>query len=64
MDARALGQGGLGTGYGRQAETVGADRGATLAAAHGEENVACYLAEGTVRKEIAVPGRLGDFVVA
>ena len=41
-----------------------ADRDAMLAAARDEENVARYLAEGTVRKEIAVPGRLVNFVVA
>lgn len=35
-----------------------------LAAAREEPNVARYLAEGTVRKEIAVPGRLVNFVVA
>ncbi|MEM1116485.1 MAG: leucine--tRNA ligase [Bacteroidota bacterium] len=41
-----------------------ADKEAMLAAARAEENVARYLAEGTVRKEIAVPGRLVNFVVA
>ena len=41
-----------------------ADKDAMLAAARMEENVARYLAEGTVRKEIAVPGRLVNFVVA
>ena len=41
-----------------------ADKDAMLAAAREEENVARYLAEGTVRKEIAVPGRLVNFVVA
>ena len=35
-----------------------------LAAARAEENVARYLAEGTVRKEIYVPGRLVNFVVS
>ena len=35
-----------------------------LAAARTEENVARYLAEGTVRKEIYVPGRLVNFVVS
>jgi len=34
-----------------------------LAAARAEANVARYLAEGTVRKEIVVPGRLVNFVV-
>ncbi len=34
-----------------------------LDAARAEENVARYLAEGTVRKEIYVPGRLVNFVV-
>ena len=34
-----------------------------LAAARAEENVARYLAEATVRKEIVVPGRLVNFVV-
>ena len=34
-----------------------------LAAARAEPNVARYLAEGTLRKEIAVPGRLVNFVV-
>jgi leucyl-tRNA synthetase len=41
-----------------------ADRDAMLAAARDEPNVARYLSEGTVRKEIAVPGRLVNFVVA
>jgi leucyl-tRNA synthetase len=36
---------------------------AVLDAARNEENVARYLAEGTVRKEIYVPGRLVNFVV-
>ncbi len=35
-----------------------------LAAAREEPNVARYLAEGTLRKEITVPGRLVNFVVA
>ncbi len=35
-----------------------------LDAARAEENVARYLAEGTVRKEIFVPGRLVNFVVS
>lgn len=45
---------------------VDADAGkdAMLAAARAEPNVARYLEEGTVRKEIAVPGRLVNFVVA
>ncbi len=34
-----------------------------LAAARAESNVARYLGEGTIRKEIAVPGRLVNFVV-
>lgn len=34
-----------------------------LAAARAEPNVSRYLAEGTLRKEIAVPGRLVNFVV-
>ncbi len=34
-----------------------------LEAARAEPNVARFLAEGTVRKEIAVPGRLVNFVV-
>ena len=41
-----------------------ADKDAMLAAARAEPNVARYLEEGTVRKEIAVPGRLVNFVVA
>ena len=41
-----------------------ASKDAMLAAAREEPNVARYLAEGTVRKEIAVPGRLVNFVVA
>jgi leucyl-tRNA synthetase len=41
-----------------------ADKDAMLAAAREEPNVARYLEEGTVRKEIAVPGRLVNFVVA
>ncbi|PAP77513.1 leucine--tRNA ligase [Rubrivirga marina] len=41
-----------------------ADKVAMLAAAREEPNVARYLEEGTVRKEIAVPGRLVNFVVA
>ncbi len=40
-----------------------ASKEAALAAARAEENVARYLAEGTVRKEIYVPGRLVNFVV-
>jgi leucyl-tRNA synthetase len=45
--------------------TVAADapKDAVLEAARSEENVARYLAEGTVRKEIFVPGRLVNFVV-
>jgi leucyl-tRNA synthetase len=45
--------------------TVPADapKDAVLEAARNEENVARYLAEGTVRKEIYVPGRLVNFVV-
>ena len=41
-----------------------ASKDAMLAAARSEPNVARYLGEGTVRKEIAVPGRLVNFVVA
>ena len=41
-----------------------ASKEAMLDAARAEENVARYLAEGMVRKEIAVPGRLVNFVVA
>ncbi|WP_420454533.1 leucine--tRNA ligase [Rubrivirga sp.] len=41
-----------------------AGRDAMLAVARTEPNVARYLDEGTVRKEIAVPGRLVNFVVA
>ncbi len=37
---------------------------AMLEAARAEPNVARYLAEGTLRKEIAVPGRLVNFVVS
>ena len=46
--------------------TVAADapKAAMLAAARAEPNVARYLADGTVRKEIAVPGRLVNFVVS
>ncbi len=46
--------------------TVAADasKEAVLEAARAEENVARYLAEGTVRKEIYVPGRLVNFVVS
>ncbi|MEM0961142.1 MAG: leucine--tRNA ligase [Bacteroidota bacterium] len=40
-----------------------ASKDAMLAAAREEPNVARYLAEGTLRKEIAVPGRLVNFVV-
>jgi leucyl-tRNA synthetase len=40
-----------------------ASKEAVLEAARKEENVARYLAEGTVRKEIFVPGRLVNFVV-
>ncbi len=40
-----------------------ASKEAILEAARSEENVARYLAEGTVRKEIYVPGRLVNFVV-
>ena len=42
---------------------AGASKDAVLDAARNEENVARYLAEGTVRKEIYVPGRLVNFVV-
>ncbi|MEP0549151.1 MAG: leucine--tRNA ligase [Rhodothermales bacterium] len=41
-----------------------ASKDAVLDAARAEENVARYLAEGTVRKEIYVPGRLVNFVVS
>ena len=41
-----------------------ASKDAMLAAAREEPNVARYLAEGTLRKEIAVPGRLVNFVVS
>ena len=41
-----------------------APRETVLEAARAEENVARYLAEGTVRKEIYVPGRLVNFVVS
>ena len=41
-----------------------APKDAMLAAARAEPNVARYLEDGTVRKEIAVPGRLVNFVVA
>ncbi|MEO0557584.1 MAG: leucine--tRNA ligase [Bacteroidota bacterium] len=46
--------------------TVAADasKETMLAAAKEESNVARYLADGTLRKEIAVPGRLVNFVVA
>jgi leucyl-tRNA synthetase len=40
-----------------------ASKDAMLEAARAEPNVARFLAEGTVRKEIAVPGRLVNFVV-
>jgi len=40
-----------------------ASKDAMLDTAREEPNVARYLAEGTVRKEIAVPGRLVNFVV-
>ena len=40
-----------------------ASREAMIEAARAEENVARYLEDGTVRKEIAVPGRLVNFVV-
>ena len=43
---------------------AGASKDAMLEAARAEPNVARYLEEGTVRKEIAVPGRLVNFVVA
>jgi len=41
----------------------GADEAAILALARGEENVAKYLAGGTVVREIVVPGKLVSFVV-
>ncbi len=41
-----------------------ASKDAMLEAARAEPNVAKHLAEGTLRKEIAVPGRLVNFVVA
>ena len=41
-----------------------ASKEALVAAARAEPNVARYLEDGTVRKEIAVPGRLVNFVVA
>ena len=41
-----------------------ASKDAMLSAARAEPNVARYLEEGTLRKEIAVPGRLVNFVVA
>ncbi|GAB5536188.1 MAG: leucine--tRNA ligase [Rubricoccaceae bacterium] len=41
-----------------------ASKDAMLEAAREEPNVARYLDEGTIRKEIAVPGRLVNFVVA
>ena len=41
-----------------------AGRDAMLHAARAEPNVAKYLEEGTVRKEVAVPGRLVNFVVS
>jgi leucyl-tRNA synthetase len=46
--------------------TVPADAGkdAVLEAARAQENVARYLENGNVRKEIVVPGRLVNFVVA
>ncbi len=49
----------------RATVTVPADaqKDAVLEAARAEDNVARYLAEGTVRKEIVVPGRLVNFVV-
>ena len=40
-----------------------ASKDAMLAAARAEPNVGKYLAEGSIRKEIAVPGRLVNFVV-
>ncbi len=40
-----------------------ASKEAMIEAARAEENVARYLEDGTVRKEIAVPGRLVNFVV-
>jgi leucyl-tRNA synthetase len=43
---------------------AGATKDDLLAAARAEPNVARYLAEGALRKEIAVPGRLVNFVVA
>ena len=43
--------------------TPDASKEAMLDAAREEPNVARFLAEGTVRKEIAVPGRLVNFVV-
>jgi leucyl-tRNA synthetase len=41
-----------------------AEKDAILAAARAHENVARYLEEGTLRKEVVVPGRLVNFVVA
>ena len=41
-----------------------ASKDAMIEAARAEENVARYLEDGTVRKEIAVPGRLVNFVVS
>ena len=43
---------------------AGAGKDAMLAAARAEPNAARYLEGGTVRKEIAVPGRLVNFVVS
>jgi leucyl-tRNA synthetase len=43
---------------------AGAERDAVLDAARRHENVARYLENGSVRKEVLVPGRLVNFVVA
>jgi leucyl-tRNA synthetase len=50
----------------RGSVTVAADapKDSVLEAARGHENVSRYLEEGTVRKEVVVPGRLVNFVVA
>ena len=48
---------------GRITIPAGADSDAALATARADDNVARYLAEGTVAKEIYVPGRLVNFVV-
>ena len=43
---------------------AGTDKPALLAAAKADEAIQRYLAEGTVRREIVVPGRLVNFVVS